>query len=195
MSVEHKDITDPEIHEPKGIASASSGSVYVADGSTSGDWERLGYGCSTYTGDGTAQTATSSSFQAINPVNFSAGASSWANNQAGYGLSFDTTDGFYTIGDTGIYLVNYGVSFSSDDASSSEYQLTIGVDSGSGIVSKETSTTSYRGTTAAGVIGHVSGSCMPSLTAGDKLYVMIRRNSGTGDIQFNSGNFVIHRVA
>lgn len=36
--VEHVDIPDGEIHEPKGITSAADGDVYVADGSNSGDW-------------------------------------------------------------------------------------------------------------------------------------------------------------
>jgi len=36
--VEHVDITDPEIHEPKGVATASSGHVYAADGAGSGTW-------------------------------------------------------------------------------------------------------------------------------------------------------------
>lgn len=35
---EHNVITDPDIHEPKGVASASSGQVYVADGAGSGAW-------------------------------------------------------------------------------------------------------------------------------------------------------------
>lgn len=35
---EHVDIVDPEIHEPKGVASATSGQVYVADGAGSGAW-------------------------------------------------------------------------------------------------------------------------------------------------------------
>lgn len=34
----HKDLTGAELHEPKGVASAASGTVYVADGSGSGDW-------------------------------------------------------------------------------------------------------------------------------------------------------------
>jgi len=37
--VQHKDIVDPNIHEPKGVAYASAGSVYTADGSGSGSWE------------------------------------------------------------------------------------------------------------------------------------------------------------
>ena len=37
--MQHKSITDPEIHEPKGISTATEGTVYVADGAGSGDWE------------------------------------------------------------------------------------------------------------------------------------------------------------
>lgn len=36
---EHKDITDPNIHEPKGIDTASSGQIFVADGVGSGSWQ------------------------------------------------------------------------------------------------------------------------------------------------------------
>ena len=35
---EHVDLTDPELHEPKGVAAATSGQVYVADGGGSGSW-------------------------------------------------------------------------------------------------------------------------------------------------------------
>lgn len=36
--MEHKIITDPNIHEPKGVSGATAGSVYTADGSGSGVW-------------------------------------------------------------------------------------------------------------------------------------------------------------
>ena len=35
---EHANLTDPNLHEPKGVSSANEGSVYVADGAGSGDW-------------------------------------------------------------------------------------------------------------------------------------------------------------
>ena len=35
----HNTITDPNIHEPKGIASATIGQVYVSDGAGSGSWQ------------------------------------------------------------------------------------------------------------------------------------------------------------
>lgn len=38
----HKDLTGAEIHEPKGVESALSGTVYVANGSGSGSWTNLG---------------------------------------------------------------------------------------------------------------------------------------------------------
>jgi hypothetical protein len=38
VSVQHSAITDPNIHEPKGVASAASGAIYVADGAGSGAW-------------------------------------------------------------------------------------------------------------------------------------------------------------
>lgn len=42
--VQHKDLTGAELHEPKGVDSASGGTVYVADGSGSGLWRTLSMG-------------------------------------------------------------------------------------------------------------------------------------------------------
>jgi len=39
MTIQHNIITDPDIHEPKGVASATSGKVYISNGSGSGTWE------------------------------------------------------------------------------------------------------------------------------------------------------------
>lgn len=37
-NVNHSSLTDPLLHEPKGVASADAGKVYVANGSGSGTW-------------------------------------------------------------------------------------------------------------------------------------------------------------
>ena len=39
---EHVDITDPEIHEPKGVSTATLGSGYFSDGAGSGNWTTVG---------------------------------------------------------------------------------------------------------------------------------------------------------
>ena len=41
MTIQHKLITDPDIHEPKGVAAATSNKVYVSTGSGSGTWQKL----------------------------------------------------------------------------------------------------------------------------------------------------------
>lgn len=38
MTVLHRNLTDPEIHEPKGISTALEDQVYIADGLGSGEW-------------------------------------------------------------------------------------------------------------------------------------------------------------
>lgn len=37
-NVNHSTLTDPYLHEPKGVSTASSGQVYMANGSGSGTW-------------------------------------------------------------------------------------------------------------------------------------------------------------
>lgn len=41
MAIQHKDIPDAELHEPKGVAGASSSQIYVANGTGSGTWRRI----------------------------------------------------------------------------------------------------------------------------------------------------------
>lgn len=41
MTINHSAITDPKIHEPKGISTATVDRVYVADGAGSGNWTRV----------------------------------------------------------------------------------------------------------------------------------------------------------
>lgn len=41
MTIQHSAITDPNIHEPKGVASASVDFIYVANGAGSGTWQKI----------------------------------------------------------------------------------------------------------------------------------------------------------
>ncbi len=63
MATEHSAIADPDIHEPKNVASANSGDVYVADGAGSGSWTEgsgLTYGELFFTGSTIATLTTTS---------------------------------------------------------------------------------------------------------------------------------------
>lgn len=39
----HKNLTDPQLHEPKGISTAEENTVYVADGYGNGVWKTIGF--------------------------------------------------------------------------------------------------------------------------------------------------------
>lgn len=39
--VQHKDIPDAQLHEPKGASTAANGRVYVSNGSGSGSWQKV----------------------------------------------------------------------------------------------------------------------------------------------------------
>lgn len=41
MTIQHKDLSGSDLHEPKGIETATSGEVYVANGSGSGSWDNV----------------------------------------------------------------------------------------------------------------------------------------------------------
>lgn len=41
MTIQHKDLSGSDLHEPKGIETATAGEVYVANGSGSGSWDNV----------------------------------------------------------------------------------------------------------------------------------------------------------
>jgi hypothetical protein len=72
VNINHSNLTDPYLHEPKGVASATSGKVYVSDGSGSGDWTQPNYQINGYVDfDATTpayQHSVTTSFTALNPT-------------------------------------------------------------------------------------------------------------------------------
>ncbi len=42
-TIQHKNITDPDIHEPKGVAASSVDTVYVSGGAGTGTWKQAPY--------------------------------------------------------------------------------------------------------------------------------------------------------
>ena len=62
MTINHVDISDPNVHEPKGVSTATANKVYVSDGAGSGSWQRVAYdyayGSMTITNNTTAFAVT-----------------------------------------------------------------------------------------------------------------------------------------
>ena len=57
-NISHSTLTDPYLHEPKGVAAAADGAVYVADGAGSGNWTQASTGFLNYTDNVTGVTIT-----------------------------------------------------------------------------------------------------------------------------------------
>lgn len=113
-TVQHSALTDPNIHEPKGITTAQEGQVYVADGSNSGDWmfpAGHAYGELYIAAGATAQTLSSASGTAkLNPTG------EWTTN-GNANVTLDATNGEITILQAGEYSLNFWISFTTASAS------------------------------------------------------------------------------
>jgi len=120
-NVQHSALTDPNIHEPKGVASAASGKVYVANGSGSGTWKHISghaYGELYISGGVTAQTLPASSATAkLNPTG------EWTTNGSA-NVTLSAANGTITISQAGEYQLNFWASFATAGiASGAEYNF------------------------------------------------------------------------
>ena len=114
-NVQHNALTDPNIHEPKGITSAVNGEVYMANGSGSGTWKLpSGHAYSELyiTAGTTAQALAAASGTAIlNPTG------EWT---SGYNNHITQTpaSGTLTITEAGLYEINFYAIFTTASLSS-----------------------------------------------------------------------------
>jgi hypothetical protein len=178
MTLQHAALTDAaDIHEPKGADSAVAGAAYVSDGAGSGDWlpvQQAQYACLRATSSGDT-TGVTTDYQALNNAALG-GTIAYAVNVAD-GITADATSGYMTIPDTGVYQIVAAISLVAV-TNPSVYSFTIGVDSGAGIISKEAAILTQIKTTSTSDTKAVSIVCLPSLTAGDKVYLMVKEDSG-----------------
>ena len=68
--IAHKNLTDPQLHEPKGVATADEDTVYVADGNGSGVWQALPFTALNYTPIATAGVTGYQAIGTITDVNY-----------------------------------------------------------------------------------------------------------------------------
>ena len=113
--IQHSAITDPNIHEPKGITTASNGQVYVADGGGSGDWKFTtghAFGELFISGNTTTQTLAAASGTAVlNP------AGAWQAN--GFqNVTLTPASGTITVTGAGKYQLNFWAVFETASISS-----------------------------------------------------------------------------
>lgn len=107
-TVQHSALTDPNLHEPKGVSTAANGKVYVADGAGSGSWKYIAghaYGDMYITNNSTSQTLPAASAKAkLNPTG------AWVAN-GNQNVTIDATNGQITILQGGVYQLDFWIVF------------------------------------------------------------------------------------
>ena len=136
MTIQHNIITDPDIHEPKGVASATSGKVYISNGSGSGAWEYppgKAHAEIYISGGTTAHTlAGSSAYTILNP------SGEWTASGNEDILTVTPGSGTITLNQAGHYLITFWINFTTTAiASGSLYNFKFALD---GTTSTRTST-------------------------------------------------------
>jgi len=119
MAIEHKDITEANLHEPKGVSTASADQVYVANGAGTGNWDSINnaitvdYARSVIVGNTTSQSLTAATDSTLHT------ASDYADitpallaTDISRGITFNANKAFI-IATAGIYMIEGWASISS----------------------------------------------------------------------------------
>jgi hypothetical protein len=183
MTIQHKLITDPDIHEPKGVATASAGKAYVANGTGSGSWEYPSgkvHGEIYIDAGVTSQTLSgSSAYAKLNPTGeWTAGVSNILTLGAGTGI--------ITLTQAGTYMINFWCLFSTASLSSgTNYNFKYNLDG-----TNSTRTITVQKFTNGSDKLHVSALGLVTVTAGQVLSIHVAgdgTSSGTNITVFEAG--------
>ena len=185
------------VQEPKGISTASSGDIYVADGASSGDWIPGVSYCDVSVGTTGTTTGISTVFKTVS-VGSLGGSMAWVLNIES-DMTFGTTAGSITIDRSGIHRLSAGASIKRQSAAGNAiYELTFGKQSlGVGtVVAQTTKVHSFRSASATTDTGFFAVEYLDSLTATDKMYLMIRETAGVGapELTFRHVNLNVVRI-
>lgn len=172
MSVQHAVITDPNIHEPKGIATAAVNTIYKADGLGSGAWEHNPgsvhgeiylAGASVSVGPTGGTITTDADYRNIGPT--------WTLNPETYNVSLYTDNKAAQVAVTGHYMVHaFATVLSGAAAAGTQYALKYRINNSATLSTRKL--VNSKETAGAQYIAF-SGSALVSLTAGDYVDLML----------------------
>lgn len=198
--VQHKNISDPNLHEPKGVAAASADQVYVSDGAGSGTWTSLSalgfqlaeFACLRLSTDQTT-VGISTDYQVIDDSTLSI---SYDSINKSDNMANSLAGGYVQVPNTGAYQVVASINILGTVASARYYAFTIGVDTGSGFVAQDSYIEVYANPATTTDAISLTLACIPSLGADDKVCLMAKVASGTvSEFEILGANLTINQVA
>jgi hypothetical protein len=171
MALEHSTLSDPNLHEPKGVSTAQSGKVYVADGAGSGGWVYPGsylYGELYIGGGATSLTlnAVADTYIAYNPT------AEWTANGSN-GVTLNATNGTITATTAGTYKVEFWTTFTTASLASGikykfKYAVNGTVDTNRAlVVQKNTAGSDVLTCSASGIVTLAANDILSVYIAGD----------------------------
>lgn len=200
-TVQHSAITDPNIHEPKGVAAATVNKLYVSNGTGSGTWKKLsppqlsglttnGQAGDTLTVDGSGNFVLSGTphgqvhfYDLVTPytLTYPSAFTKLAPTTTAGGVPSNFTESTtarltYTGTDTVPVTINYSVSL--DQTSGADRDLVIAVYK-NGSVSNGHAVA----TTSTGQKHNLSGVHTVNMATGDYIELYILNNGGSGNIR------------
>lgn len=169
MTIQHNIITDPDIHEPKGVAAATADKVYISNGSGSGTWEyppAKAHADMYITGGTTTHTlAGASAFSLLNP------SGEWTAGVTNI-LTSTPASGIITLNQAGDYFIDFWINFTTTAiAAGSAYNFKYAVDAVVGtrktVVTKPTNGADKLTLASSGLVSATAGQTLAIHVGGD----------------------------
>lgn len=189
MTIQHSIITDPDIHEPKGVASATAGKVYISNGSGTGAWgyaPAKAHGEIYITGGTTAHTlGGASTYTLLNP------AGEWTASGAEDILTVTPSNGIITLTQPGHYFITFWINFTTTAiASGSAYNFKFALDGSTdartSVVTKPTNGADKLTLSSSGLVTATAGQELSIYAGGDGV------SSGENITPTEAGLTVLH---
>ena len=169
MTIQHNIITDPDIHEPKGVAAATADKVYISNGSGSGAWTYppgKAHADMYITGGTTTHTlAGASAYSLLNPSGeWTAGVTDILTSTPGSGI--------ITLNQAGTYFIDFWINFTTTAiAQGSAYNFKFALDGTTSTrtssVSKPTNSADKLTLSSTGTVDATAGQLLSIHVAGD----------------------------
>jgi len=191
MSIQHRDIPNAQLHEPKGINTALVDTLYLADGLGSGSWKTLGtYGSQVITNNAVGFPVTAAADATLNTTSqytlLSGVGAPWTSENL-FRMAF-TTDRL-TVSVTGIYLISLWMQLTGFPSNTARVALRYRVN-GTGAFSTRKPQTKSDGVSDT---EQITGFGLLALNAGDFLQLYVASDT-TGSIVFNDANNTLQLV-
>lgn len=180
---EHSALTGSELHEPKGVAAATAGQVYEADGAGSGSWTSPTYG-NIYTNHGDAETVATIGTTEKKLDGF-------ANDGASSNCTVASASDSITVLSAGTYFVSFASSVSTvASADSGVYAFDISVNDVSSNISF------HRALSGTSDLGSGACSGILALSANDVVTVRVSSDNGsnTDDLNIVEASLSVVRI-